>query len=153
MDGKYTKLNNYVTQQVTNLFPKNKVNSHSRENTFIVSVYNKNLPEIFDFGEGKKHERKIELKSWQKEILVHDYFIKGLFHSDGSYYLSNNRDFYNFTNYSKDIIEMYKESCNTLDIKFIEVNYDNGKNRIDHNRRNEVEKLKKLIGTKEIIVY
>jgi hypothetical protein len=70
--------------------------------------------------------------------------MNGLYHSDGSYYKSDKYYFYNFRNYSKDILNIYKKVCDNLDIKYTET-----KNTINHYKQSEVEKLYKLIGTKK----
>jgi hypothetical protein len=150
LDKKYNKLNEYVIQQLKILFPFNKVSTYVDNNTVVVSLYNNQLVTLFpQHGTGKKHNRLIKLEEWQNNILDHSSFIKGLFHSDGSYYQSGIYDRYNFTNMSKDIIQLYKESCTFLNISYCEVNYHNGKNVITHNKRKDVLFLKETIGIKE----
>jgi hypothetical protein len=87
------------------------VNMVSKRGCTDVHVYSNVLPNIFpQHGPGKKHNRNVELTSWQKDNLDHASLLKGLFHSDGCYYYSQKAYIYNFVNCSLDIIKIY-ESC------------------------------------------
>lgn len=78
----------------------------------------------------KKHDRKIELTLWQK-IIVDKYpqeFLRALFESDGCRYINKVKKKnietiycyvnYNFTNVSKDIIDILALYLNKLNIKY-----------------------------------
>jgi hypothetical protein len=153
LDKKYDKLNEYAKKALEKIFIKNSVCVVYAEGCINLSVYYRGLPNVFPHtGKGKKHDRRIVLEQWQKDILDPTQFLKGLFHSDGCYYLSKGKGYYNFTNFSKDIIELYKTSCNTLGIDYTEVNYKSGRNAINHYNRPAVEKMMKMFGTKTCIV-
>ena len=110
-------------------------------------------------GPGKKHERKIELVSWQREI-THRYtreFIRGLIHSDGSrcmnrfaVRLSSGRvgryayPRYFFTNYSADIRRIFCEHCELLGIRWTQSNARN----ISVSHRDSVALLDDFVGPK-----
>jgi DNA-binding transcriptional regulator WhiA len=153
LDKKYDKLNDYAKEILTKVFINNTIGVVNREGCIHLSVYYSGLPIVFPHtGEGKKHDRPIVLEQWQKDILDPTQFLKGLFHSDGSYYLSRGNGYYNFTNFSKDIIELYKSTCDKLELSYAEVNYKSGKNVINHNKRDVVKKMMKMFGTKTCIV-
>lgn len=71
-------------------------------------------------GRGLKNSRKIELEQWQKDILNPVEFLRGLIYSDGCYVVANgfNSNRYEFTNTSMDIIEIYKENLDKLNIRY-----------------------------------
>ena len=79
-------------------------------------------------GPGRKHNRKIELESWQREI-VHAHtglFLRGLIHSDGwrgwNNVKSRGRWYayprYQFSNRSDDIRELFCDACDLLGIEW-----------------------------------
>jgi hypothetical protein len=66
--------------------PGNSVSAVHREGCVEVVSYSKHWPCLFpQHGPGRKHERKIELESWQRDIVSSHPgdFARGLFHSDG----------------------------------------------------------------------
>lgn len=116
----------------------------------ILTIYDKNLPLYFpQHGAGKKHDREIILSDYQRDNIDFLYLMKGLWMSDGSYYIaSRNYEAYNFTNKSTDIISLFEE-CLT----FCEVNYrkrikKNGVWIIEITKKSEVQKMKELVGFK-----
>ncbi len=128
---KYSDIINECIRSTSYIFQQNKVNSlpKTQPNCTDVYVYKKDLPDYFpQHGPGKKHTRKIELESWQKEITKHHptQFIKGLIHSDGCRYIAKPKYkdkvykyiHYNFTNFSKDIIDIFTDVCDSLGIKY-----------------------------------
>lgn len=125
------------------LFSNNKVSSsrtHAIGNCIQVLVYNKSLPIMFpQYGDGKKHDRDVSLKDWQLEIIRKEpeCFIKGLVDSDGSYFYSRksqpkNSDvihmYYQFTNTSKDILNVYRDTMDLLGIHYTSVKKIDSKN-------------------------
>lgn len=151
LDTVYLTLNKYAIKNLQTIFPNNKVTITKvlNQNCVTLSVYSSLLPEVFPHtGLGMKHLRKIELTDWQKEIIIPKNIIQGLFHSDGSYYLTENRyDTFAFTNMSYDIKTIYDTYLNKLGV-FCSRNlrakaiYSYGINAI---------LLKELIGTKNHI--
>jgi hypothetical protein len=79
-------------------------------------------------GPGKKHDRKIELVDWQKDVVARhpDRFVRGLFHSDGSRF--SNRvavggktycyPRYMFVNESDDIMRLCQQALDRLGISW-----------------------------------
>ena len=75
-------------------------------------------------GPGRKHERTIELASWQEEIVdTHTgEFLRGLIHSDGCRVLNrvNGKDYprYLFSQVSDDIRRLFCEACDRLGVRY-----------------------------------
>jgi len=145
LDSKYDSLNDYVNKSLSKLFFNNKTNIiKSNYNMVTIYVCSSDLIKLFpQHGIGKKHERPINLTEWQKSIIIPEELIKGLFHSDGTYYHSANRDYYQFKNYSKDILNIFKTYCDILG-----VNYTEQEKVINFYSRKNVNQLKQIIGTK-----
>jgi hypothetical protein len=102
------------------LRPSTKVSTLQWQGCTEVLAWWKHWPCVLpQHGPGKKHERKIELTEWQREITgAHpDAFARGLFHSDGCRFVNRVRRAlsdgdrwyeyprYMFTNESADILE------------------------------------------------
>ena len=122
LDNKYKELNEEVISELKILFPNNKIAHYAVENTngCIISVHSSNLLTLFPQHDiGRKHERPIILEDWQKEI-VNEFpvdFLKGLIYTDGCFYLAGGKyKRCNFTNKSKDIIDLCSDTMNKLNI-------------------------------------
>lgn len=169
LDLKYTKLNEYVIEQLTVLFGKkpyvlnrsiNRGQIH-KSNSLDVKVYSIDIGILFPHeGSGPKHLRKIELTEWQKRIINPIQLVKGLIMSDGSYFHCNthNRDNYNFSNTSKDICRILADMLDILGIKYnshlkkkIGAKGTTLKMHINVNKCEDVKKLHALIGDKNHI--
>ena len=88
----------------------------------------------------------------EKSIINDWELLKGLLHSDGCYYTEKIKnkytyDRYMFSNKSKDIIEIFKFTCNNLGIKYDEYN-SKIISRIRISRKKHVDLIKNNIGTK-----
>ncbi|MCF6521556.1 helix-turn-helix domain-containing protein [Streptomyces sp. JJ36] len=71
---------------MTEVFPQNSVCRVRKEGCRNVKVSSRHLWCLFpQHGPGKKHQRRIALEAWQREIVdAHPWaLIRGLFHSDG----------------------------------------------------------------------
>lgn len=161
LDAKYQALNEYVKAKLSKLFPRNKVNVvktkklNSDQNSMeVIYCHNNYMLLLFpQHGPNKKHQRKISLEDWQLEILDPKSFLTGLFHSDGSYYFNNNSHThqYCFSNYSKEIIELFRNCLSHFSIEHYlsktQVN-DNMKYQVFITRKKSVENLNSIIGTK-----
>jgi hypothetical protein len=86
-------------------------------------MYWKHWPVLFpQHGPGRKHERTIELTSWQGEIAAKapKHLIRGLIHSDGCRVVANDRGVesirYHFANRSGGIRSIYCEALDRLGI-------------------------------------
>lgn len=114
-------------EAVSQVRPANRVCTVRKQGCVMVTSFSKHWPCLLpQHGPGKKHERRIELEPWQKEIVdAHPWeFIRGLVHSDGcritnwtEKVVSGERRRYEypryfFTNKSDDIRRLY---CDALD--------------------------------------
>lgn len=125
-DCKYPNIIQEIKDKFAIILPNNKtlsnvVKRNGKPSCDQVTVYSKHLFDMFpQHGEGSKHERKISLMDWQKSIIdmYPKLFLRGLIHSDGSRFLVKREQKYRyqFTNCSKDIIEIYKEYMDKLSI-------------------------------------
>jgi len=159
-DAQYTDLNRHIINQLRLLFPKNQVSFIDRNTMFVIYVHSNMIPKLFpQDGIGKKHCRKIKLLDWQKEVLIPQYMVMGLIHSDGCYYFRtvNNKKYYSydFTNKSYDIHQIFQDCCDEINVKYTFP--DNPKSdhaNITHIYKNEdVTKLLTLIGDKTHIIW
>lgn len=153
LDSKYSSLNDFTVEILKKLFPNNKVGIlKAKCNMITITLYHKYLAILFpQHGAGKKHNRDIKLFDWQTNILRWEYFFAGFFGSDGCFYFSrkNNMEAYNFTNKSKQIIDLFVKCCEYLGIKFtFNQKSGNGIYYINIYRKKYVSFLKELIGTK-----
>lgn len=90
---------------------------------YVVAMYSSHWPCLFpQHGPGRKHERPIELVSWQADIVSshHTEFLRGLIHSDGCRIVANDRGLrsvrYHFSNKSEDIKALYRDSLDALGV-------------------------------------
>lgn len=125
LDNKYLSLNEFTIDCMTRFFGKSpsildKTNYATPSQSIILQTCSKHLDVIFpQHGSGLKNSRKIELEQWQKELLNPVEFLRGLIYSDGCYVVANgfNSNRYEFTNTSNDIIEIYKDNLDKLNIR------------------------------------
>ena len=118
-------------QAMRALRPGNTVGCRQRDGCAEVRIGSKHWPCLFpQHGPGRKHERKIELESWQRVIVAEHAgdFARGLFHSDG--YRGVNRvrraladgdrwyeyPRYLFVNHSADILRLCGETLDRLGV-------------------------------------
>jgi transcriptional regulator with XRE-family HTH domain len=120
-----------------------------------VSSHWKHWPCVFpQHGPGRKHERRIALTPWQREIVdAHpDQEVRGLIHSDGSRYLNRIRHphktyeyaRYEFSNRSGDIKRIFCDACEALGVEWRVMNRE----AISVARRASVAKLDAFVGPK-----
>ena len=150
---------------------KVSIQQHGNGNCSYVGLYSTALYDLFPQAiknSGPKNLRTIELEIWQQELLVskEHLLLKGLFHSDGSFFKisQHGRHYfgYQFTNTSKDIIQLIENLLTKLSISFtkrerkpVEQSICEGKPFISSpcwdisiRKQDEVKKLYKLLGTK-----
>lgn len=139
------------------VLPENAVGRRAKRGAVDVNCYSKHLPCLFpQHGPGRKHDRPIELATWQEAIVLDahpDLFVRGLIHSDGSRFLNQvtnatGRPYayvrYQFTNRSDDIRALFTAACDRLGIEWRVMNrYD-----IAVSRRASVSKLDTIVGPK-----
>lgn len=124
-DAKYPKLIEKHIDALQELFPNNSVGTVCAPGCKHIYVYSNRLVDMFpQHGPGKKHDRKIELTSWQKDIIKKfpREFIAGLYESDGCQYLSTRCNgkyeylYVEFSNKSSDIHELFRWSCSLIGV-------------------------------------
>ncbi|WP_315987465.1 hypothetical protein [Actinomadura sp. HBU206391] len=124
-----------------------------------VNAYTRHWPCLFpQHGRGMKHTRKIELVSWQRQI-VDEYtqeFVRGLIHSDGCRGANRVRRTlpdgdrwyeyprYFFTNASDDIRQLFTDALDRLGIAWTQSNA----RVISVARREAVARLDEFVGPK-----
>lgn len=152
-DSKYPILNDLILKSLRSIFPNRKsyIYKQKQHNCCEISVYDPNLSIIFpQHGKGKKHERKIELNSLQENI-VSNYpkeFLRGLLMSDGCRYVSNGYIMYQFTNKSKDLINIFIKYASLLGLKTRIVKKPDGSQNVFITTRNSVNILETFVGPK-----
>jgi hypothetical protein len=106
-----------VTKCLKMIFPSNSIGFSRKPGCLEISVYSNMIPIMFPhIGDGRKHDRKIELSEFQKQHIQNGarFLLRGLFHSDGCYYrqriLRDGSEImnYSFCNKSKDIHAIYQ---------------------------------------------
>ncbi len=152
LDMKYPKLINEVYESLST-FHNNKVQTRIRYvNCCNLTIYGKYINVLFPkFGIGNKYKNMVFITKELQDNLCYKSLLKGLFQSDGSYYYDNYNDkyFYNFTNMSVDIINIFIMCLNNLDIKYT-LNIKKNNVYVVYIRRiNEVEKMMKIVGIKK----
>lgn len=120
----------YCYKELKKLFPKNSINiiDNLKENLVNITVYSNKLKYLYpqSFESGKKHNRKIELSKLQIECIDYENLLKGLFHSDGSFYFRKYKSkdtvkiepAYNFVNSSRDILDLFCLCLDKLNIVY-----------------------------------
>lgn len=118
--------------------------------TVFLSVYSSHLACLFpQHGAGKKHERRIVLEHWQRQLLAQApwSFLRGCIRSDGCSFVNRTGPYryltYDFSNQSGDIRELFIEAC-----ELVRVEYRSHARRVRINRRSSVAALVEQIGVK-----
>lgn len=158
-DSKYPNNTKEWAENLQKIFPDNSVNVHKhyKSNCNIVLCYSRKLLDLFpQYGEGKKHNRKISLEEWQKQILSQypEEFIRACFQSDGCIYQqkigSKTYKRYSFSNMSLDIIEIFLFCLEKIGVnKDIYRHKSKGLYLIQNFKKEHVQVLNKIIDKKE----
>lgn len=127
-----------------------------KERVSEVASYSRHWPCVFpQHGPGKKHERRIVLADWQREI-ANQYagrLLRGLIHSDGCRGLNTIRHprtsysypRYQFSNRSDDIRAIFCDYCDRLGIEWRQMNRWN----VSVARRESVARMDRFVGPKQ----
>jgi hypothetical protein len=124
-DSKYPKNTQEWADNLKILLPNNSINIYRKKlsNCNIVLTNSKKLLNLFpQHGSGMKHERKLILKDWQKDIITKypEEFVRGCIQSDGCIYQHKQGKYqykkYAFTNKSEDIIDFFLYALNQIGI-------------------------------------
>ena len=134
----------------------NRVGLHRRRASRCVdiSMYWKHWPWLIpQHGPGPKHQRKIELAEWQRQIVDqhHMSLLRGLIHSDGCRYVAHERKAgrhrwsvrYSFANVSADIKALFCRSCDAVGVQWTAT-----AKQISVYRRDSVALLDTFVGPK-----
>lgn len=148
-DSKYQNSIKEISS-VMEIFFQKRSSLTQQEGCAVVTIFDKYLPLYFpQHGPGKKHERKIELSQFQLENLDYENLMRGLFISDGSYYLAKKKyERYNFTNKSLDIINIFRQCLYHFDISHGFRIKPNGIYIVEIQKKSEVMKTKEIVGVK-----
>jgi hypothetical protein len=139
--------------------PDNKVHTVQKDGCAEVVCCSKHWICLFpQHGSGKKHDRKIELVEWQRQITAQHpgSFVRGLIHSDGCRFTNRVRHKlasgdrwyeyprYMFTNESRDILGLCGEALDQLGVSW----RFSRRNTISMARRAAVARLDEFVGPK-----
>jgi hypothetical protein len=126
LDNKYPKIIEDLRALLERSFPENDIAEVQAPGCVHVSVYSSHLLCLFpQHGPGKKHERSIVLEPWQREHVESAPwpFIRGCIRTDGCAFI-NRTDIhrpkpyeylsYEFSNMSKDIVDLFVEACDRV---------------------------------------
>jgi hypothetical protein len=123
LDARYPVIVVEAEALLRRCFPGNRVGRvvADRGATVIPHVYHAHLGCLFpQAGSGKKHERPIVLEPWQ-QVLVDAApwsLLRGLIRSDGCVFVNRTGRYeylsYHFANLSRDILELFAETCRAL---------------------------------------
>lgn len=153
LDKKYPGIIAECAAAMEAVVPWNKVHRQLTPKNYVeVHAYSKSWPCLFpQHGSGKKHERKIALVGWQKELvdLVPARLVRGLIHSDGCRFSNTGRGGwraprYVFTNLSEDIKKIFCEACDRLDLHWTAA----PPKSVYVSRKADVAKLDEFVGPK-----
>ncbi|MFL6054676.1 MAG: helix-turn-helix domain-containing protein [Actinoallomurus sp.] len=141
------------------VMPNSSVGRLRRTGCTVVNSYSKHWACLFpQHGPGMKHTRKIELESWQEEIVAKftEEFVRGLIHSDGCRSINRVRrpledgdrwyayPRYFFVNESADICGLFTDALDRLGIAWKQSN----RKTISVARREAVARLDEFVGPK-----
>lgn len=151
LDRAYPNIIEQCRYALSQVFTGNKINVQDKATCVAVGCYSQQLPDIFpQDGDGKKHEREIQLEQWQQRI-IDTYpldFFRGLYHSDGSrsqnWVNGTNYPRYTFSNVSDDIRKLFTDTAEKLGLHWTTANARN----VAISRRPDVAWLDEHIGEK-----
>ncbi len=134
LDLRYPGIVDECAAAISCVAPRNSVCRQLRRGGFTkraeftnveVSAYSKSWPCLFpQHGSGRKHERRIELAEWQKDLISHhpELLLRGLVHSDGCRFINTGRGWrfprYSFSNRSDDIRRIFRDACDLLELRW-----------------------------------
>jgi hypothetical protein len=158
-DAKYVDLNARIQELMKRVKPNCRPHTRRTPGCINTTVGWKHWPCLFpQHGPGRKHERKLTLEAWQRELVeAHPAdFLRGLFHSDGcrsknwaTRMVNGQKKRYDyprwqFTNNSDDIRAWCTDALDLLDIPWRQPYWKT----IAVSRRDGVARLDELIGPK-----
>jgi len=155
LDRRYPRIIDDAAHAMAKVNPRRVVRIWDRTGCSVVASYWRHWPTVFpQHGRGRKHERRIALTSWQRDITTAHprELLRGLIHSDGCRFIANQRvgdrtyryARYSFSNRSDDIKAIFCEHLGLLGIRWTRPNASD----IAIDRRSEVAKLDSFVGPK-----
>lgn len=151
LDQSYLGIIAECTRCVARVHGRDSVGFVEREGCVELYSYWKHWPCLFpQHGEGRKHERAIELVEWQRDIVREQpaRFLGGLLHSDGWRGVNrvNGTEYprYQFTNESDQIRDLFTWACDLYGVQWRKMK----RNTISVARAADVLKLDLVIGPK-----
>ncbi len=156
LDARYPGIVEECAATMADVVPENDVLSRRTDvNCMEVGAYSKSWPCLFpQHGPGPKHERRISLVDWQREIVKAEprALLRGLIHSDGCRFTnrvtvrgkSYEYPRYAFSNASDDIRRIFCDACELVGVEWRRMNARN----ISVARRESVALLDGFVGPK-----
>lgn len=153
----YPRIRDECTAAIRAVMPERAVNLVRREGSSDLYCYSKHWPCLFpQHGPGRKHQRRIELTSWQAEIALREApfeFIRGLIHSDGCRSMNRvttrGKQYeyvrYFFSNRSHDIRMLFMDACGAVGIE----PRHNNQWSVSVARRFSVALMEEIVGPKQ----
>jgi hypothetical protein len=158
-DARYLENSREVADSMGRVKPAGRVHERMGPGCRITALGWKHWPCLFpQHGPGRKHERRIVLETWQRDIVERhpDRFLRGLFHSDGCRVLNHvTREVagerkryayprYFFSNRSEDILALCEWALDLMGIAHRRSNRWN----VSVARREAVARLDEVVGPK-----
>jgi hypothetical protein len=153
LDARYPGIVADTDAIIARCFPANRIGGLIADggSTVVRWIYNAHLPCLFpQCGNGKKHERPIELHGWQHEKVAAApwAFLRGCIRSDGCVYTNRTGRYaylsYGFHNHSTDILDLFEQVCLAVGLDCRRTARD-----VRIYRRASVERMLQQVGTKQ----
>jgi hypothetical protein len=160
LDLRYPGIVDECAAAIVEVAPRNAVHRQLRRGGFTrreeytnveVSAYSKSWPCLFpQHGSGRKHERRIELSAWQRELVARNpqLLLRGLIQSDGCRFINTGRGWrcprYTFSNVSDDIRRIFCDACDLMRLHWTA----SGEKTIYVSRKADVATLDRFVGPK-----
>jgi hypothetical protein len=152
LDARYPAIAGECERAIRAVMPHNRVGRVNRGTWHELYLYSKTWPCLFpQHGSGKKHERKIELADWQRDLVARWplLLLRGLIHSDGCRFQSTGRcgwshPRYSFANKSEDIKRIFCDTCDQVGLRWTR----SGEKTIYVSRKADVALLDAFVGPK-----
>lgn len=156
LDARYPQILDECEAAIRALMPGRSVARVNSAGYVEVGAYSKAWPCLLpQHGPGRKHERTIRLRDWQRHIVDEHArpLLRGLIHSDGCRVMNRVRSpagkwyaypRYQFSNRSDDIRRIFTDTCDRIGVQWRQMNRWN----VSVARRASVDLLDAFIGPK-----